>query len=156
MRKSLPLTLWSRFSNDRFSLLIMWTIVFRFSVLEPFKPNELLVLCFVTLHTLILSCPHLCSEHVLKRIFGPTGSLLYFLCFLLSPTSEVSLLPVLTLPLQGLPSRQGSWSQEMEVCSEHCRPTEREEGSTASHTCAPGTWRRAGLGTRMSAYQKPK
>lgn len=56
-------------------------VLFSFSVLKPFKPNELLVLCFVTLHTLILSCPHLCSEHLLKRTFGPTGSLLYFLCF---------------------------------------------------------------------------
>lgn len=82
--------------------------MFNFSVLKPFKPNELLVLRFVTLHTLILSCPHLCSEHLLKRTFGPPGSLLYFLCFLLSPASEVALLPVLTLPLRGLPSREGS------------------------------------------------
>lgn len=50
---------------------------------------------------------------------------------------------LLTLPLWGLPSRQGSRSREIEVCSVHCRPAEREEEAWL-HTPVPrhleGSW----------------
>lgn len=119
--------------------------MFIFSILKTLKSSEPAVLCFITFLTLVPSCPHLRSEHFLQRTSGPTSSLLYFPCFLLHPTSEVSPFPPYFALVRPSFKTRLSKPRNRGV---FCTLQARGEGgrSMATHTCAPAPGGKLGRG----------
>lgn len=110
--------------------------VFIFSILKTLKSSEPAVLCalshFSHWSPLVLTSG---LSIFFKEPLAPLAA--SFISRVFSSIQPLkSRLFLLTLPLWGLPSRQGSRSREIEVCSVHCRPAERGEEAWL-HTPVP-------------------